>query len=235
MAWVVTLLSSIQVQDSSANTVLPSFTPGASKLLVVDFAGLADPAAAGISGQADGNGWILVGSFTQAWESAGARVFRRFACKTPAIPAAGTVTLAHAANWHRDAACFTVDETTAGLPATAAACFGIPNGSAQYTDGTSPHALTAALAAFADPANLTLISGTSNTGGGTTFTTKAGYTLLTTVGAVDQQLAVSYIASADTAPLINSSANFAYAAALASEIKMATAVAQAALMPQACY
>jgi hypothetical protein len=217
MSWVVTDRGTVQVLNSAANTVVPSFTPGASKLLVAWFSGEANPTALVGHGT-----WQQIGS-SQAWGSGATQTLRMYATKSSASPSASTLQFTHTAAWYRDGGVIEVDENTVGLHPAVAACFGTLVSMAAYTGLTPPIDIPVTLGAFADPANLTLQIATGNAGGAITLTQEAGYTSIHTAGVAEVQVRAAYKAAADTSPTMSTTSTSTYVSSLAVEIKMAIA------------
>ena len=216
MAWAVTDRGTVQTLDSAADTVVPSFTPGASKLLVAWFSGIADPTA--VSGHGT---WSQIGS-NLSWDTGDQSTLRVYACKTSGSPSASAVTFTHAGAWHRCAGVVEINEDAAGLPSAVADCFGTPGTYVAYLGGSPPIALPVTLGAFADSANLAIQIGVSNSGGtDTSFAPEATWTEVHEVGTTNQQGAFAYKAGQDTSPSMTSDNDFSYAASFAVEVKKA--------------
>lgn len=218
MSWVITSRGTVQSLNSAANTVISSFTPGANKLLVVWFAGEANPTS--LSGHGT---WSQIGS-SLAWGASAIQTLRLYACKTSGSPGASAVTLTHSAVWYRAAGCIEFDENVLGLPATVAGCFGTLVTMSTYTAASgAPFSLGVTLGAFADPNNLVLQVGAGNSGGTLTMTEEGGYSVAHSVGTAEVQVKAAYKTTADTSPGMTATNTSTYFASMAVEVKMNTA------------
>lgn len=214
MAWVITARGTAEITDSTANTAISAFTPGANTLLFAWIAGYVVP-----SGVPTGHGtWVQVGTSLPWGDSGGGQTLRCYACKTSGSPGSSTVTFPHPGDWSRIAGVIEINENATGLPSAAADCFGTLVSTAVYTSGSLDVGVT--LGAFANASNMTLILGlAANT---TTLTPEAGFTSRQSFGAVrTAQLAT--LSSQDTTPYVTTLAVFQYHAAIGVEVKMASA------------
>lgn len=216
MAWSVTDRGTIQHSNSSADTTIPSFTPGASKLLLAWIAGYCNVTA--VSGHGT---WTHVGTVNQTFAAGGAANLRFYACKSSGSPSASAVTFTHAADFNRAAGCIEIDETVNGLPSAVADCFGTPVGMSAYVGSGTANSLGVTLGAFADANNLTVQVGVCDSGGDFTFVPEAGWAALVhEVGTAAIQGALSYKTTADTSPTMTGG-SFANAGSISVEVKMA--------------
>lgn len=199
MAWVVTSRGTANlVSDSTANTVISAFTPGANKLLIAWISGFCDPSA--VSGHGT---WVQIGSAV-SWNAGTLEVY---ACKTSGSPSSSTVTFTHAGDWTRTAGVIEIDEDVSGLPTAAADCFGTPATAFAAESGAYPAALTVSLGAFADADNLSFVIGSINNGANINWTPETNWTSIQDVGTTSVQTAVAYRGVEDTSPSIISADN----------------------------
>jgi len=195
------------VSYSSSRTI-PSYTPGANKLQILDVRHSLIKTVTAITGHGT---WSLTPIATV---SSSGQTFARYALVSSGSPSASTIVVNFSGAGTCSISC--VEVTDADVSGGAAAAFVQNNAGSIYNGSGAPFTNTYPLSAFSSPTNLTLLSGTAGTN------KEAGYTDLF-IGAGDSGFETYYLASEDTTPSYESTQEFNRARGIASEIKEAGA------------